>query len=162
MVEFSKPESYLKQISVYLKEQMNEQAYNLCQDFVKRFPRELLAHVLLAETAFRVGRYQESKVEAHKALKFAQSESDIRFCALVFSTACFQLKDYIEGYETLKQAMKGKFLPEVEESLLILSLAMADEQKALHHMKNLMVLNRQRAMDFMKIYAKNMDAARGQ
>jgi tetratricopeptide (TPR) repeat protein len=162
MVEFSKPESYLKQISVYLKEQMNQQAYNLSQDFVKKFPAELLSHVLMAESAFRVGRYQESKVQAQKAIKLAQSESDIRFCALVFSTACFQLKDYIEGYETLKKAMKGKFLPEVEESLLILSLAMADEQKALHHMKNLMVLNRQKALDFMKIYAKNMDAARGQ
>jgi tetratricopeptide (TPR) repeat protein len=161
MVEFSKPEAYLKQIAVYLKEQMNPQAYNLCQDFVKKFPRELLSHVLLAESAFRMGRYQESKVEAQKALKLSQSESDIRFCSLVFSTACFQLKDYIEGYNTLKAAMKGRFLPEVEESLLILALAMADEQKALHHMKNLMVLNRERALDFMKIYAKNLEAAAG-
>ncbi|MFH0884794.1 MAG: hypothetical protein V1861_03720 [Candidatus Micrarchaeota archaeon] len=160
MVEFSKPDAYLKQIAVYLKEQMNKQAYSLCQDFVKKFPRELLSHILLAESAFRMGRYQESKVESKRALKLSQSESDIRFCSLVFSTACFQLKDYIEGYNTLKNAMKGKFLPEAEESLLVLALAMADEQKALHHMKNLMVLNRERAMEFMKIYAKNMEAAR--
>lgn len=159
MVEFSKPEAYLRQIAVYLKEQMNTQAYNLSQDFVKKFPGELLSHVLLAETAFRLGRYQEAKVEAQKALKLSQSESDIRFCALVFSTACFQLKDYIEGYNTLKSAMKGRFLPEVEEALLILALAMSDEQKAVHHMKNLMVLNRERAMDFMKVYATNLGAA---
>jgi tetratricopeptide (TPR) repeat protein len=158
MVEFSKPEAYLRQIAVYLKGQMNQQAYNLSQDFVKNFPGELLSHVLLAETAFRLGKFQESKVEAQKALKLAQSESDIRFCALVFSTACFQLKDYIEGYNTLKLAMKGRFLPEVEEALLILSLAMADEQKAMHHMKNLMVLNRERAMEFMKAYAANLEA----
>lgn len=161
MVEFSKPEAYLKQIAVYLKEQMNEQAYALSQDFVKKFPSELLSHVLLAETAFRLGRFQQSKVEAQKGMRLAQSENDIRFCATVFSTACFQLKDYIEGYNTLKSSMKGKFLPEVEESLLILALAMADEQKALHHMKNLMVLNRQKAMEFMKDYAKNLEAAGG-
>ncbi|MCI0503633.1 hypothetical protein L0Y65_02870 [Candidatus Micrarchaeota archaeon] len=156
MVEFSKPEAYLKQIAVYLKEGMDQQAYSLSGDFVKKFPSELLSHVLIAESAFRIGRYQESKVQAQKAIRLAQSESDIRFCALVFSTACFQLKDYIEGYNTLKSAMKGKFLPEVEEALLILSLAMADEQKALHHMKNLMVLNRARALDFMKIYADGL------
>ena len=159
-MEFSKPEAYLKQIAVYLKERMNEKAYTLCKDFAKAFPGELLAHILLAETAFRMERFQECKVESQKALKLAESENDVRFAALVFSTACFKLKDYIEGYETLKKAMRGKYLPEVEESLLILSLAMDDEAKAMQHMKNLMVLNRSRAVDFMKIYTENLEAAR--
>jgi hypothetical protein len=159
-MEFSKPASYLKQVAVYLKERMNDKAYALCKDFVKFYPCELLAHLLLAEVSFRVGRFQECKVESQKALKLATSENDVRFCALVFSTACFKLKDYIEGYDTLKKAMNGKFLPEVEESLLVLSIAMNDEGKAMHHMKNLMVLNRAKAVDFMHLYAENLEAAK--
>ncbi len=162
MVEFTRPEAYLKQISVYLKERMNDQAYSLAGDFAKKFPGELLPHILLAEAAFRIGRFQECKVESQKGIRLAKSEDDIRFCALVFSTACFQLKDYIEGYRTLRGAMAGKFLPDVEEALLVLSLAMADEEKAMQHMKNLMVLNRQKALDFMKTYAARLESARPQ
>lgn len=155
-MEFSRPESYTKQISEYLKAQMNDNAYRLSADFVKRYPGELMPHMLLAESAFRLSRYDQSKVEARKGLKLSQSEADIRFCAMVFSTACFQLKDYIEGYETLKKAAQGKFIQEVEEMLLILSWAMADEQKALRHMKNLMTLNRERALEFIKVYAESL------
>ncbi|MEW6036406.1 MAG: hypothetical protein AB1529_07375 [Candidatus Micrarchaeota archaeon] len=160
MVEFSRPEAYSKQVSIYLKESMDEKALELCKDFVKMFPGELMAHLLMAESWFRLNRFFECKVEAGKALRLAQSEDDIRFCTMIYSTACFQLKDYIEGYNVLKGAMKGKFIAEVEEALLVFSLAMADEQKAMHHMKNLMVLNRDRAINFVGSYAERLDAAK--
>src|SRR4030095_8494017 len=146
-MEFSKPESFAKQISIYLKSQQNDKAYGLAHDFVHKFPQELIPHVLLAESSFRLGRHEEAKFEAKKGLRLAATDSDIVFCTMVFSSACFQLKDYIEGYETLKKVTKGKFIQEVEEALLIFSLAMMDEQKALQHMKNLIVLNREKAMD---------------
>ena len=158
-MEFSKAEGYLLQISIYLREQMDRNAYELSKDFVKKYPGELLPHVLLAESAFRLQKYDECKVEARKALKFAQTEQDLRFCTMIFSTACFQLKDYIEGYDTLRTATAGKFIPEVEEILLVFAMAMADEKIALHHMKNLMVLNRSRAMELMKQYDAQMKKA---
>ncbi len=161
-MEFSKPEAYMRQISIYLKEQMDQQAYDLSKEFVKKFPGELLPHILLAESAFRLKRFDECKVEARKALKYAKTENDIRFCTMIFSTACFQRKDYIEGYETLKAACTGKFIPEVEEILLVFSIAMADEAKAIRHMQNLMVLNRSRAMQLMKDYDRQLEAAKAE
>jgi hypothetical protein len=157
-MEFSKPDAFAKQIAFYLKERMNDKAYDLSKDYVKAFPG-LLPHILLAESAFRLDRFAEAKIEARKALRFATSDDDIVFCTMVFSSACFQLKDYIEGYNLLKSSTKGKFVPAVEEALLIFSLAMNDEQKAVKHMKNLLVINRARAIDFMNAYIKNLEAS---
>jgi hypothetical protein len=154
-MEFTRPEAYARQIALYLRERLDQNAYELSKDFVRAFPGELLAHVLLAESAFRLGRYPEAKVEARKAMAFASTETDLVFCATVFSSACFHLKDYIEGYNTLKEASAGRFILHIEEALFVLSLAMHDEDKAIRHMRNLTVLNRSRAADMMKTYLEN-------
>lgn len=156
---FTKPESFARQISVYLKERRDDRAYATSRDFVKAFPGELMPHVLLAESCFRMGRFPEAKIEGKKALALASSDSDIVFCSMVFSSACFQMKDYLEGYETLKRTLNGRFIPEVEEALLLFSFAMKDEPKAVVHMKNLIVLNRGRAIQVMDAYADGLKSA---
>jgi len=155
-MEFSKPDAFAKQIAIYFKDGQNQKAYDLAKEFAMKYPGELLPRVLVAEAAFRMGRFAEAKIEGYKALRYATSESDLVFCTLVYSSACFQLKDYIEGYDTLKRSSKGKFIEGIEEALLIFSIAMDDEQKALRHMKNLIVLNREKALEFMKMYASHL------
>ncbi|MEW6721675.1 MAG: hypothetical protein AB1324_00270 [Candidatus Micrarchaeota archaeon] len=155
-MEFTKPVSFAKQIAIYLRSRMDEKAYQASKDFVKQFPGELMAHVLLAESAFRLGRFSEAKVEGRKALRYATSENDMVFCAMVFSSACFHLKDYIEGYRLLKEISSKKSIVEVEEALFVFSLAMKDEEKAIGHMKNLLQMNHARALELMRVYLHSL------
>jgi tetratricopeptide (TPR) repeat protein len=155
-MEITKKEAFAKLISIYMKNHEDQKAYDLSHDFVKKFPGELLSHLLLAESAFRLNRFGEAKTEGRRALRYATSESDTIFCAMVFSSACFHLKDYIEGYELLKQISSRKQLAEVEEALVVFSIAMKDEQGALEHFRTLMQVNRPGALELMRTYIQNM------
>ena len=157
-MEFTKPESYAKMIAIYLKNHQDEQAYELSGDFVKKFPGEFLPHLLLAESSFRLSRYAEAKIEGRKALNYCVTETDTIYCTLMFSSACFFLKDYIEGYELLKQISAKKPIVEVEEALFVFSLAMKDESRAIDHMKVLLELNRERALDLIHTYLENVSS----
>ncbi len=155
-MEFTKKESYAKMISIYMKERMDRQAYDLSREFVAKFPGELIPHLLMAETAYRLERYSEAKVEGRKALKYATSETDMIFCTMVFASACFHLKDYIEAYTLLKEVSAKKTILEVEEALFVFSLAMRNESQAIDHMKNLLELNRDHALELMRVYLQNL------
>jgi hypothetical protein len=157
-MEFTKKESYAKMVAIYMKERMDRQAYDLSKEFVVKFPGELIPHLLLAETAYRLERYAEAKLEGRKALKYATSETDMIFCTMVFASACFHLKDYIEGYQLLKEVSARKSIMEVEEALFVFSLAMRDEKQAIDHMKNLLEINRDHALELMRVYLQNLPA----
>jgi hypothetical protein len=155
-MEITKKEAFAKLVSIHMKNHEDQKAYDLSKDFVQKFPGELLSHVLLAESAFRLKRFGEVKTEGRKALRYAQSESDFIFCAMVFSSACFHLKDYIEGYELLKEISMKKQLAEVEEALVVFSIAMKNEQDAIDHMGNLIHINRERALVLMRTYIHSL------
>ncbi len=155
-MEFTKKESYAKMIAIYLKERMDRQGYELSQEFVQKFPGEMMSHLLLAESAFRLERYSEAKVEGRKALRYATSESDTIFCTMIFASACFHLKDYIEAHRLLQEISTKKTILEVEEALFVFSVAMRDEQQAIGHMRNLLELNRDHALKLMETYLLNL------
>ena len=117
---------------------------------------ELLAHVLLAESAFRMGRFTEAKIEARKAMRYASSDSDMVFSALVFASACFHLNDFLEGYQMLSDISSRKQIAQVEEALVVFSLAMKSEIEAVGHLRNLMSLNRERAVELMRTYIHSL------
>ncbi len=155
-MEFTKKESYAKMIAIYMKERMDKQAYDLSKEFISKFPGELIAHLLMAETAYRLERYSEAKVEGRKALRYATSETDMIFCTMVFASACFHLKDYIEAYTLLKEISSKKTILEVEEALFVFSLAMRNESQAIDHMRNLLEINRDHALELMRVYLQNL------
>ncbi|HSB46731.1 MAG TPA: hypothetical protein VLD37_01870 [Candidatus Bilamarchaeum sp.] len=155
-MEITKKEAFAKLISMDLKNHEDQKAYDLAVDFVKKFPGELLSHLLLAESAFRLRRFAEAKVESRKALRYACSDSDTVFCTMVFSSACFHLKDYIEAHELLKQISLREKIAEVEEALVVFSIAMRDEQGALDHFNSLIQVNRDAALELMRTYIQNL------
>ncbi len=155
-MELTKKDSYAKMISIYIKNLQDQQAYDLSKEFIQKFPGELMSHLLLAESAFRLGRYAEAKLEGRKALRYAASDYDILFCSMVFASACFQLKDYIEGYKVLKEISDRTPVLEVGEALFAFSLAMKNEGDAIFHMKNMLQINRQHALELMKDYIKSL------
>ncbi|MFN7991331.1 MAG: hypothetical protein U0R44_04200 [Candidatus Micrarchaeia archaeon] len=155
-MELTKKDSYAKMISIYIKNLQDQQAYDLSKEFIQKFPGELISHLLLAESAFRLARYAEAKLEGRKALRYANSDYDLLFCSMVFASACFQLKDYIEGYKVLKEISAKRPVLEVEEALFAFSLAMKNEATAIQHMKNMLQINRQHALDLMKDYISNL------
>lgn len=158
-MELTHKEAYAKIIAIHLKNYEDQKAYDLSREFVLRFPGELLSHVLLAESAFRIGRYTEAKIEARKAMRYASSESDFAFSALVFASACFHLNDYLEGYALLSEIAMKKQIAQVEEALLVFSLAMKSEAEAMSHLRNLMMLNRERALGIMRTYIQSLPVA---
>jgi tetratricopeptide (TPR) repeat protein len=155
-MEITKKEAFAKLIANHMKNHEDKKAYDLSISFVKKFPGELLSHILLAESAFRLRRFAEAKVEGRKALRYAQSENDLVFCAMIFSSACFHLKDYLEAYDLLKEISNRKQLANVEEALVVFSIAMKNEQDAIEHLRNLISLNRERALSLMKTYIHSL------
>ena len=155
-MELTRPEAYAKIIAIYLKNYENEKAYELSKEFVMKFPGELLSHILLSESAFRLGRFTEAKIEGRKALRYASSDSDMVFSSLIFASACFQLHDYLEGYQVLKDVSGRGQIAQVEEALVVFSMAMKSELEAVGHLRNLMGLNRERAVAIMRTYIHSL------
>lgn len=155
-MEITKKEAFAKIISNHMRNREDRKAYDLSGDFIRKFPGELLSHLLRAESAFRLQRFPEAKIEGRKALRYAQSESDMVFCAMVFSSACFHLKDYIEGYELLKGISSRRKLADVEEALVVFSIAMKNEEDAIDHLRRLIQINRERALVLMRTYIHSL------
>jgi tetratricopeptide (TPR) repeat protein len=140
-MEITKPNAFLTQISLYLKNNNPESAYTLSKDFVGKFPAEMSSHYLLALSALRSGRLEEAKLEGRKAFNMAQSTEDMITCALVSGMAYYELKEYAKGYEILSlMERKGK-TAELEKMLVIFSLALNSPNDAARHEEELFRLN---------------------
>ena len=65
-MEFSKPESYAKQIILYLSSADYQSAYKLSKEFTNKFSKNVFALILLSKSAFWLGKYPETIIEARK------------------------------------------------------------------------------------------------
>ncbi|MEM4359099.1 MAG: hypothetical protein QXT45_01050 [Candidatus Bilamarchaeaceae archaeon] len=111
-MEFTKKESFVKQIILYLNNKNYTAALELSENFVKRFPNEMVAHFLLAKSAFWDQKYDVALREGRAAFNMSRGE-DITPCALLLACVYYRLKRYAEGYEFLNSAE----LPDTEEVL---------------------------------------------
>jgi hypothetical protein len=152
---FTKKEPFIKQVAIYLSNGSYQEAYDLSKEFSARFPDELVAHFLLAKSAYWVRKYDESKIEARKAFNMAVSDEDIQMCAILASSAYYRSGEYAKGYELLKGAELKKKTPEIVELLFIFSVALQDEGEAMRQIDELQKMDKKLALEFIKKYVGN-------
>jgi tetratricopeptide (TPR) repeat protein len=151
-LEFSKKETYIKQIALYLSNASYSQAYELSKSFVAKFPDELISHFLLAKSAYWSGDYAEAKLEARKSFNIAKSPEDLLTCAVIASAAYYRLGEYSKGLEMLKAVEGMKRTAELEQLLFIFSVAVENEDEAMKHIRELQRLDKKIALEFIKKY----------
>ena len=144
--------AYIKQNALYLKNKDYGRAYEFSKEFTQKFPGEMIAYFLLAKAAFCLERYEEAAMVARKAFNMASEPEDVLTCAIMASTAYYEMGEYSKGLELLKQVEKIKANEELEELLFIFSLALKDEKEAMKHVQELYKLNKKAAEDFMARY----------
>jgi tetratricopeptide (TPR) repeat protein len=145
---FTKVESFVKQISIFLKKEEYKKAYTLSKEMVDAFPKELMSHFLLAKSAFGLQQYEKTLHEARRAFNMSTERGDMAASALLISTGLFMLERYAEGYSLLKQYddMKSE---SIQEMLLIFSAVLGKEGEAGIHARKLMKLNALMAEDLI-------------
>ena len=145
---FTKVESFVKQISIFLKKEEYQKAHSLSEEMTQAFPKELLSHFLLAKSAFGMGDYEEAVLEARKAFNISTQRADMAASALLISTGLFMLGKYDEGYQMLEPY--GDIKNEsVQEMLLIFSAVLGKEGEAGKYARKLMKLNAKMAEDLI-------------
>ncbi len=142
MVELSK-RGYTKQAIIHIRNKDFESAYRLTKEFVERYDKEMIAHFLLAKSAFWLDRFDEAAGEARKAFNLAKKE-DMATCAILAGTAYFELKEYRKGLELLKEVEGMGKTEGLEELLFLFSMAAEDPEGAAKHLGDLYDLNRER------------------
>ena len=149
MAIFEKKESFMKQITIYLNGENHQDAYELSKQFVEKFTNEMIAHFLLAKSAFRVGKYDETAIEGRKAFNLSNSPYDALASALVTATGYYQLEEYNKGYEILKSMEQAGKSEDLQFLLFMFSLARKDTKEAAKHGAELYVMNRRATEDLI-------------
>lgn len=145
MAEFSKPDSYIKQIALLLKNSDFKRSYQLSKEMADEFPKEMMSHFLLAKSAFALGNYEETIIHGRMAFNLSHERPDMISCALLTSTAYFMVEKYDEGLSLLKIFEKDKN-GDVERMLFIFSAVKDNEIEAARHAKELIKINRSTAL----------------
>ena len=153
-MELTKKEAFIKQLVIYLRDDEYTKAYELAQDFVKRFPDDMICHFLLARTAFGVLKYEETKTEARKAFNMSKSYEDMLATALLASTAHLELREYTQGYGLLREMERQGDSAELETAMVVFSLAQRDSKELVSHLDRLYRLNERLALDLAMRIAK--------
>ena len=153
-MDFGKP-GYTAQVATYLKNQEYGKAYDLGKTFVQAFPDDVVAHFLLAESAFWSGKYEEAAFEGSKAFNKSSNDEDMLACAIITSSAYYELGKYAEGYKLLKMVEPRKKSEELEKLLFIFSLEMNDDKEAMKHVDDLFKLNKKAAEELIVKYLKS-------
>lgn len=153
MVELSE-KGYAKQVTIYLEKNDYEKAYELAHEFSQKFPNGKVAHFLLGRSAFWVKRYTEAAAEARKSFNMAKTSEDRLACAILASTALYELGEYSEGLELLKEVEKVISSEELEKALIIFSVALHDKNEARKHLEDLRKMNAWAAEKLMARFLK--------
>lgn len=142
MDTITKKESFVKQISLYLKNSDYQSAYSLSKEFIVLFPKELISHFLFSKSAFFLQKYEEALAESRKAFNLASDNDSLIACAILSASAYYELKDYQKGFEFLKSLEKTVSNEQIESLLFVFSLALKNDAEALLHVDLLYKLNK--------------------
>jgi len=149
MAIFEKPGAFARQIVFYIKNDNYPSAYSLSAEFAQKFQDEMMAHFLLAKSAYWLGKYSETAIEARKAFNLSKNPDDSLACAILASTGYYEMKEYTKGHEILRLMEKTQKSEELETMLFIFSLALKDATEAAEHMEELYKLNDKTAQDII-------------
>jgi len=149
MAVCSKPDSFVKQIALYLQNEEHQKARDLSAEMAAAFPDEMISHFLLAKSSFRLTRYGDAVEEGTRAFNLARSRPDMEACAILISAARFMLGQYPEGYRLLLM-FEPDNTEQVEELLLIFSSVLGDERATEKHVRTLMRIDNEAAEELLR------------
>lgn len=145
---FTKKESYIKQIALYIQNSDYQNAYDTSKDFVTVFSNEVSARYLLARSAFLLGKYPDAKNEARLAFNMADGKKDLIFCATLLSACYFALGQKEEAYDILSP-YSTESGTEIERLMFIFSSAMDKIEEASEHLQRLFALDGKAAQELI-------------
>ncbi len=148
-MEFTKPDSYVKQIGLYLEGDQIGPAYEMASEFARRFPDQMIAHFLLSKAAFGLERFDEAASEGRKAFNLSGNPSEMIACAIMASLGYYKTREYAKGYQMLKDIEGLKKDAQMQELLFVFSLALKDEAAALSSIEKLYGLNESATEEFI-------------
>lgn len=149
MAAFTKPDGYVKQISIYLGSSDYAKAHALAFEMASVFPFEMISHFLLAKCALRLGRDEEALEHGRRALVMSKDRKDKLASSLLVATADYMLGRYADGVSVLREFEKDND-EDVERMEVLFAAAMGDELAAEMHVRELMKLNKKAAEDLIE------------
>ncbi|MGV8085172.1 MAG: hypothetical protein ACP5N9_02870 [Candidatus Bilamarchaeum sp.] len=149
-VELKKPGPLVNQISVFLNDQKYTEAHELALDFVKKFPDNMVAHFLLAKTAYCIEDFELSKSEGRKAFNMSKAPGDMTSCAIITASAHYRLNELERAMEMLRSVERTQISQEIEEMMATIAFAMENEEEAFIHIDKLMKINKQVAQQLIE------------
>ncbi len=153
MAIFTKPDGYVKQISIYLDAADYEKAQALAQEMVGVFPNEMISHFLLAKCLLRIGRYDEALQQAMKSFNMSSDRKDLIASGLLVASADFMLNRFDEGMRMLRNFEEDNN-EDIERLEVIFSAAMGDSESAAKYVRALMKLNKKAAEELIERFMK--------
>lgn len=150
---FQHEHSFIKQIIIYLQNREHEKAYQLSDEFVKKFPDSLMSHYLLAKSCYWTKRFPDALREGHAALRISTTPKDMAALGVFIACVCYELKRYTVGYELL-QTLQDIKDERIEKAMFILSLCMDEPETALLHVDELYHINKETADEFVDKFLK--------
>ena len=147
MAIFESKGSFIKQISIYLRNEDYAKAYELSKEFSVKHPNEMIASYLVAKSAFWLEKYDEAAREGCRAFDKAKP-ADMGPCAAIAASAYYQLGKYKKGHELLEQ-VRNRGSMEIEKLRLSFALAMENDKEAADIIDELLRINRKEAMKLL-------------
>ncbi len=148
MVEFTKPEAYIRQIVAYLTNKNFKEAYKLSKEFLSTSKETMISHYFVARSAFKLKKYDEAKKEARIAFNLSKGKRDMIVCANLFASICYKSREYQEGVDFLSKMANYKNT-EIQALLFLFSIKLKDKESAVEYMENLYSLDKKRAHDLV-------------
>ncbi len=150
MPQFTSKAPYIKQISIYLKNESYTQALSLTKEFTEAFPEYMMAHFLYAKSAFWANKLETADNVSSRAFNLSRGQDELAVAGILRACTLFRLKRYPEGMKLLKLLnTKLKQKEEIEKLEFIFALALKDEKEALTHLKALYKINKESASSFI-------------
>jgi Flp pilus assembly protein TadD len=153
MAIFSKPDGYVKQISLYLDAADYGKAYALAQEMAAVFPQEMVSHFLLAKCSLRLGKNDVALSQAMKAFNMSSDRKDLLAAGLLAASADFMLSRFDDGLRMLRNFEEDEN-EDIERLEVIFAAAMGDEESAARHVRDLMKLNKKAAEDLIERFLR--------
>ncbi len=142
--------AYQRQLILYLKNKSYQQAYQFSKQYVSEYPKDMIAHFLLAKSSIWVKNFEEAAHEARLAYNLAESPEDMLMCGIHACVAYYKLKEFTKGFELLQAMERIRVCEESEQLFFLFSLALDNAAETSRHFKEMFRINNDAATVFLK------------
>ncbi len=150
---FSK-NAYISQSVTFLKNNCYSEAYKIAKEFTSLYPDEVISNYLFSQSAYFLGKYEESATAARKAFNLSKNKDDMRVSGLRACLAYYQLKEYQKGISILEALENILADEDLEQFTFLFHTAMKNPDKASKHLQKMIDFNAKAARNFCTPFFK--------